>query len=168
MSQELLSSGTAEDQSGEVPALISFLFGREKSMQSKYVVMAAAIMLLFSFSLALAEDSNDGDGLEATMRLMDDAEAELPAAVTRPIQLPEHLRVDTVAAEKSAPGLETANAARDNQHRQDGLNNANDARDRANEMADAAKEDRENHGRSEDLPEPPNRPDPPDPGGPPG
>lgn len=137
-------------------------------MKARYAVIIATLMLLFSFSLALAEDSVDSGELDATMRLMDDAEAELPEAVTRPIQLPEHLRVDTVAAEKSAPGLETANAARNNQHRQDGLNNANEARDRANEMAEAAKENRENHGRSEDLPEPPNRPDPPDPGGPPG
>jgi len=39
MSQELLNSGTAEDQSGEVPALIQFLSGgengRRKSDESK-------------------------------------------------------------------------------------------------------------------------------------
>lgn len=161
MSQAISNSGTAEDQSGVVPALKPLLLGGESSMQVKYTLTIATIMLLFSFSLALAEDSDDSGELDATMRLMDDAEAVLPDAVTRTIQLPEHLRIDTVAVDKSAKGLETANAARDNQHRKDGLDNASEARERANDMAEAAKEDRENRGRD-------NRPDPPNPGGPPG
>jgi hypothetical protein len=139
--------------------------GGKKLMKAKYTLIIAMLMLLFSFSLALAEDSDDSGALDATMRLMDDAEANLPEAVTKPIQLPEHLRESTVAADKSTTGHTEANAARDNQHRKDGLNKANDARDRASSLAEAAKDNRESHGRSEDRPEPP---DPPNPGGPPG
>ena len=133
-------------------------------MKYRYALFAAAIMAQFSFSPALADDA---DELDATMRLMDDAEAQLPAAVTKPISLPEHLRVDSVAADKGPPGHGTANAARDNEHRQSAIENAAEARDRANEMSEEAKEDRENRGRSEDHPDPPNRPDPNNPGGPP-
>ena len=68
----------------------SFIFslGGERSMIPKHVVNIATIMLLFSLSLALAEDAKAGDELDASMRLMDDAEADLPDAVTRTIQLP--------------------------------------------------------------------------------
>ena len=137
-------------------------------MKTKYVALIASSMLLLSMSLALADESDDGEELEATMRLMDDAEAVLPDAVTKPIQLPEHLRVDSVALDKSTKGQQTAESARDNEHRENGLSNAAEARDRARDMADGANENRENHARSEDRPEPPNRPDPPNPGGPPG
>lgn len=160
----IANSGTAEDQSGFMPAPMRILLGRDRLMKFRYALLAAASMIYFSFGVALADDA---DELDATMRLMDDAEAQLPEAVTRPIQLPEHLRVDSVAAEKSAPGHETANAARDNEQRQSGIENAAEARERANDMSEEAKEDRENRGRSEDRPDPPNRPDPPDPGGPP-
>ena len=128
-------------------------------MKTKYVAIIASSMLLLSMSLALADDPDDGEELDATMRLMDDAEAVLPDAVTKPIELPEHLRDDPVALDKSKNGHQAADAARDNEHRENGLNNAAEARDRARDMADGAKEDR---------PEPPNRPDPPNPGGPPG
>jgi len=137
-------------------------------MKMKYVAIMASSMLLLSMSLALADDLDDGEELDATMRLMDDAEAVLPDAVTKPIELPEHLRDDPVALDKSKNGHQAADAARDNEHRENGLNNAAEARDRAHDMADGAKENRENHGRSEDRPEPPGRPDPPNPGGPPG
>jgi hypothetical protein len=143
-----------------MPALIPLLLGRDSLMKCRYALLAAA-MTCFSFSVALADDA---DELDATMRLMDDAEAQLPEAVTRPIQLPEHLRDDSVAAEKSASGHETANAARDDEHRQSGIDDAAEARERAHEISEEAKESRENRGRSED---PPNRPDPPNPNGPP-
>jgi hypothetical protein len=135
-------------------------------MKAKYVVSIATLMLLFSFSLALAEDSDDSGELDATMRLMDDAEAESSHAVTRPIQLPLHLKVDTVAAEKSAKGLEAANAGSDNSAF--GRETADAARERTSGMTEAAKDNRESHGRSEDLPDPPSRPDPQNPGGQPG
>ena len=135
-------------------------------MKPKYAVSIAAIMLLFSFSLALADDEKAGDELDATMRLMDDAEAESPEAVTRPIQLPEHLRIDSVAADKNANGLEAANAGGENST--PGRDTADAARERAHGMSEAAKDNRENRGRSEEFPDPPNQPDPPNPGTPPG
>ena len=140
-------------------------------MKAKYALIIATLMLLFSFSLALAEDSDDNGALDATMRLMDDAEAESSNAVTKPIELPQHLRdrEDFIAVEKSENGLETANAGSDNsQHSEIGRGTAASARDRANEMAEAAKDNRDSHGRSDNLPDPPNRPDPPNPGEPPG
>ncbi len=137
-------------------------------MKARYVVSIATLMLLFSFSLALAEDSDDNGALDATMRLMDDAEAESSHAVTRPIELPQRLRdrEDFIAVEKSEKGLEAADAGSDNsQHSEFGRGQIDAARERANAMSEAAKETRENHGRSGDRPEPP---DPPNPGGPPG
>ena len=131
-------------------------------MKPKHAVIVATIMLLFSFSLALAEDAGDNGELDATMRLMDDAEAASSLAVTQPIQLPEHLRVDSVAADKSAKGMEAANAGSENSAF--GRDTADAASERASGMSEAAKDNRENHGRSEDLPDPPNRPDPPNPG----
>ena len=128
-------------------------------MKIRYAVLATTIMLLTGMSLALAEDSDDGDELDATMRLMDDAEAESSETVTLKIELPEHLMEGTVAAEKSAKGHATANDAISK--RENGLRDIEEARDRANEMAEGAKENRENHGRSEDHPEPPDRPGPP-------
>jgi hypothetical protein len=135
-------------------------------MKLGIAVLAATIMLFASMSLALAEGSDDDDELDATMRLMDDAEAESPESITLKIVLPEHLMEGSVAAEKSAKGHKTANDAIS--ERENGREGAEQARDRASEMAEGAKENRENHGRSEDRPKPPNRPDPPNPGGPPG
>jgi hypothetical protein len=134
-------------------------------MKSKHAVTIATIMLLFSFSLALAEDSDDSGALDATMRLMDDAEAASSNAVTRPIELPQRLRgrEDYIAVEKSEKGLEAADAGSDNSDF--GRGTADSARERASGMAEAAKDNREFHGRSDEVPEPP---DPPNPGGPPG
>lgn len=132
-------------------------------MKLTYAVLATTIMLLSSMSLALADDV---DELDATMRLMGDAEAESPETVTVKIELPAHLMEGSVAAEKSAKGHRAANDAISK--REHGRDSTGQARDRASEMADGAKENRENHGRSEDRPEPPTRPDPPNPGGPPG
>jgi hypothetical protein len=136
-----------------------FSWAKESLMKIRYAVLAATIMLLSSMSLALAEDSNDGDELDATMRLMDDAEAESSETVTLKIKLPEHLMEGSVAAEKSAKGHATANDAINK--RENGLRDIEEARNRANEMAEGAKENRENHGRSEDHPEPPDQPGPP-------
>lgn len=132
-------------------------------MKPKIAIRIVSLMLVFSWHSAPAEAADD-DEMDATMRLMDDAEAELPEAVTQSIQLPEHLRIGSVAAQKSEAGLQRANDARNNQNRENGLNNAFDALERANDIADAAHENRENHGRSGDVPATPN---PGTPGGPP-
>ena len=104
------------------------------------------------------------DDAEATIRLMGTAEAELPDAVTKTIELPEHLRVggdDQVAAvENAKKGLDKANERHDK--REKGLSQADAARDRGAEMSEKAKETRENRGRAKDRPERPDdrgRPD---------
>ena len=130
-------------------------------MKTRHAVFITSLMLLFSMSPVLAQDS-DEDQLDATMRLMCNAEAQLPEAVIKTIELPAHLREDAAAASDSAAsnskkGHDQANAAREG--RKQGLEAAADARDKAKDMKEAAKENRENHGRSEDLPDPPNRPD---------
>lgn len=126
-------------------------------------VVVATLMLIVSMGLAVAQDPLEDDELDATMRLMEHAEAELPEAVTKKIQLPEHLREDSTAADNSAKGHSQANAARED--REKGPGTADDARERGNDMSEAAKENRENRGRSGDRPDPPNRPEVPNPGG---
>jgi len=131
-------------------------------MKTKHAVSITLLSLLFSASPLLAEDPEDADELDATMRLMGNAEAQLPEAVINPISMPDHLEEDSAAAVNSESGHLQANEAR--KRREQGLATA----DAAQDMAEAAKETRENHGRSEDLPDPPNRPEVPNPGGPPG
>jgi len=91
---------------------------------------------------------------EATIRLMDNAEAELPEAVTKVISLPEHLLAvapeDQVAAvEKAEKGLAKANERQANRET---------GQDQAAEMKKKANENRETRGRSEDRPTPPEIP----------
>jgi len=114
----------------------------------------------------MAQESEEADEMEATMRLMGKAEAELPGAVTKDITLPESLLTknsNSPAVENSADGHQSAKDARE--HREQGLTNADQARQRGAEMSENAKEDRENQGRSEDQPDPPGPPENP---GPPG
>lgn len=134
-------------------------------MKSRLVIPAAIALMGVSSTAWTADD----DGAEATIRLMDKSEAELPAAVTKTISLPPHLLVegeDQVAAvEKARKGHEIANA---NVHRDKtltGQDRAAEAREQGKEMAEKAKEARENQGRSEPpgRPEDPGRPD--NPGG---
>jgi len=118
---------------------------------------AVAIVVL----LAASAGSWAADDAEATIRLMGEAEAELPDAVTREITLPEHLLAadpeDQVAAvEKAEKGLTKANERQ--AHREKGQDQAAEARERSIEMKEKAKENRENRGRSEDHPEPPETP----------
>ena len=126
-------------------------------MMMKKIWTAAAIAAL----LAASSGSWAADDAEATIRLMGNAEAELPDAVTREITLPEHLlaadpedRVATV--EKAEKGLEKANER--NMHRDKGQDQAAEARERSSEMKEKAKENQENRGRSEDHPTPPEAP----------
>ena len=103
------------------------------------------------------------DDAEATIRLMGTAEAGLPDAVTKTIELPPHLRVESddqvAAVEKARKGHDKANERHDK--REKGLSQADAARDRGAEMSEKAKDTRGNRGRAEDRPEPPGRPDQP-------
>ena len=129
-------------------------------MKSKDLIPAAVVLMGFSAGAWAADD----DGAEATIRLMGAAEAELPDAVTKTIELPDHLRLpeaDQVnAVEKSRNALDKADERHD--RRDKGLSRADVAREHGAEMSENAKEVRENQGRSEDRPDPPDRPDVPD------
>jgi hypothetical protein len=129
-------------------------------MHVKYFHTLLAMAMLLGTGNALAQDTDDE--MEATMRLMGKAEAELPDAVTKEIKLPDSLlKRDPESAdiENSAKGHETANENR--LRREAGLSNAEEAREHGAEMSEQAKENRENQGRSEDHPTPPENPGPP-------
>lgn len=120
------------------------------------------VTLIFATTVLLASGSGwAADDAEATIRLMDKAEAELPGAVTKQITLPEHLLTadpeDQVAAvEKAENGLAKANERND--HRDKGQDQAAEARENGAEMQEKARENRENRGRSDDRPTPPETP----------
>jgi hypothetical protein len=125
-------------------------------MKIKTLTLTAAALLLTA-NVAWTADETEGDTAESTIRLMGAAEADLPEAVTKTITLPEALGEDSKAVEKAANGLETANENR--QRRESGLSNADEARARGANMADEAKENLENRGRSDEpRPEPPSNP----------
>ena len=130
------------------------------SQMKNNVFIPAALVLMGVSAGAWAAD--DG-GAEATIRLMGTAEAELPDAVTKTIELPDHLRLpeqDQVkAVEKSRDGLKKADERHD--RREKGLSQADKAREHGAEMSENAKDARENRGRSEDRPAPPDDPGPP-------
>ena len=111
---------------------------------------------------AWADD--DDDGAEATIRLMDTAEAELPGAVTKTIPLPDHLTVESSdqvkAVEKAKNGHDVANQRREDHTT--GQARAEEVRQQGKEMAEKAKEVRENRGRTD----PPARGRPDNPGPP--
>jgi len=136
-----------------------FAMGRRKIVKTKLTALVFGLTLMFNMSVAAAEDSDGSDDMEATMRLMGNAEAELPDAVTKPITLPDAVLdkdPQSPAVDASADGLKKAN---ENPRRQeDGLQRANDARENAADLADQAHENQENRGRSEDRPGPPNGP----------
>lgn len=131
-------------------------------MKTKQPILIAAALLLFSGAGWTADDD-----AEATIRLMGAAEAELPEAVTKQIEIPRHLLEASEdgqrrAVEKSAQGLVNANerGEKRGQERSEnsGQQRAEEARERGAEMSEKAKENRENKGRSEDQPEPPDGP----------
>lgn len=129
------------------------------------------LCLLLSASVVLAQDDDASatDPAEATIRLMGAAEAELPESVTNEIRLPPAAVENSTAVENAERGLQTARENRD--RRKTGLSRADEAREHSAEMAEEAKQNRENRGRFEDRPTPPDRPEPPDPprpNGPPG
>lgn len=124
-------------------------------MNIRFIVVAAGTAFLLMGGQAWADEG------EATIRLMSNAEAELPDAVTREIKLPEYLKEDVAAVQNAAKGLSRANRVRS----QEGLTQAAEARERGAEMAEAAQENSENRDRSDDRPMPPERPDVPQPRG---
>ena len=129
-------------------------------MRARYFQTLLTLAMLLGTGNALAQDADDE--MEATMRLMGEAEAELPDAVTKEIKLPDSLLTkdpESADIENSAKGHETANENR--LRREEGLSNAEEAREHGAEMSEQAKENRENHGRSEDQPTPPENPGPP-------
>ena len=106
------------------------------------------------------------DDAEATIRLMDTAEAELPGAVMKTITLPKALQVnaeDQAETVDKAKGHDKANERLTNENRKKGLAQAEAARQNGRDMSENAKDVRESRSRSEDnrpaRPEPPNRPE---------
>ena len=128
-------------------------------MNSKHALIWTITLLLASGS-TWAQDDENGDEAETTIRLMDSAEASLPEAVTANIALPANLPEDAAAVEHARLGIDTANENRE--RRETGLATADEARERGAEMAEEALENRENRGRAEDPPERPDVPDLPD------
>ena len=128
-------------------------------MKIRHLVLATFVL---ASGTVYGQDS-DGDEMEATMRLMGNAEAELPDAVIKTIELPEALLTkhpDSPAIDASADGH--GKAAERHARRDAGLDQADLARDRGADMSQKAAEDRENLGRSDDRPEPPENPGAPD------
>ena len=118
------------------------------------------VTLILATTALLASGSGwTADDAEATIRLMGKAEAELPDAVTKEItlpDLPESAADQAATVERAEKGLIKANER--HAHREKGQDQATEARERGAEMSEKAKENRENHGRSEDHPEPPDPP----------
>jgi len=132
--------------------------GKVNFMNRNIFVMASAALLLLSLAGAVYAD---GVKAEATIRLMGAAEAQLPDAVTNPIELPTDLMAapaleKSKAVEKAKDVLEKATQRRD-EGRNGGLNNAEGARAKGAEMAEQAKDNRDTRGRS-DPPGPPETP----------
>ncbi len=139
------------------------------SMITNLYLALSILCLLLSTSIVVAQedDSSAADPAEATIRLMGAAEADLPEAITKEITLPPAAMENSAAVEKAEQGLQKASENRS--RRENGLSRADAAREHGSEMADQAKQNRENRGRFDDRPRPPNRPEPPNPpNGPPG
>lgn len=127
-------------------------------MKTTFAGIIAATMLVGP-GVAWTQDEVAEDEAETTIRLMGAAEAELPSAVTDPIELPDAVPDDAAAREAGQDGIDNANLNR--ARREEGLMTADEARERGAEAVEDAMENRENQGRSEDRPEPPDNPGPP-------
>ena len=114
-------------------------------MNSKYIVTIAGVVFLLISGQAWAQADPTS---QATIRLMDRADAELPDAVTKTILLPAVLPADADA--EAAAAILSAQAAREA-----GIAKAEDALARIGNMLDTALENVEDRGRSDDVPEPP-------------
>lgn len=129
-------------------------------MNSKLIVTTAGVFLML---LGHQVSAQDVAADEPTMRLMGNAEAALPDAVTKIIMLPADLVENAAAVDHAENSHSVANENRS--RREAGLTTADVARNRAKEMTEAAQDDRETHGRSDELPDPPQRPVTPQPQG---
>ena len=127
-------------------------------MKFRNTVTVFGALLVLCSNPAWTQDQDGEDPATATIRLMSNAEADLPEAVMKEIKLPENLTEDSEAASNAERGLATANQNRLEGNQ--GLEQAEEAQQRGAEMAEAAQDNRENQGRSDDRPEPPNRPAP--------
>ena len=127
----------------------------------KLFLVLSALCLLLCASVVVAQDDEDNadNPAESTILLMGVAEAELPEAVTKEIKLPPAVSENSAAVERAERGLKNANENRE--RRENGLSRADEAREHGAEMAEKAKNDRENRGRFEDRPTRPERPDTP-------
>lgn len=135
-------------------------------MKRKLLILTPLALLAFSASgwTAMADDA------EATIRLMEAAEAEDAGEYTHEITLPAHLlnategeRVEAV--ERAQQGLDNAEHNVNKDLPPNANEQAQEARDNMSDMAEQAYENRDNRGRSGDRPDPPR---PPGPQGPPG
>ena len=133
-----------------------------KTKRLTVVTLTAAALLLFSSAGWTADDD-----AEATIRLMGAAEADEPEAVTKELAIPEHLMKASEkgiqqATENSADGLQNAADRGEKKGFEKagtpGRGRADEALERNSEMSEKAKENRENKGRADDLPEPPETP----------
>jgi hypothetical protein len=127
-------------------------------MNRKQTIALLGATLLLSSSPAWTQEQADEDPTFATIRLMSNAEAELPEEVIKKIKLPDNLTVDSEAVANSARGLATANQNRLEGNK--GLEQAEEAQQSGADMMDSAQEDRENRGRSDDRRGPPDNPGP--------
>jgi hypothetical protein len=130
------------------------------------LVLISTIGLLLGYSSAWSQEEAPEEAAETTIRLMGNAEAELPDVVTREISLPDAVPEDSEAVLNAQRGLDQANQNR--VRRETGLATAEQARERGAGMANEARENRETRGRSQDLPERPTTPPRPTPPRPPG
>ena len=124
-------------------------------MNMKTLIYILGAMLLTGGNSWAADDA------EATIRLMGQAEAELPDAVTKEIALPNHLLAPDTEDQDAVVGKAENGLAKANErqaHREQGQDQAAEARERNAEMKEGAKENRESRGRSEDHPTPPETP----------
>jgi len=119
-------------------------------------------MAVAAYTLILAAGNSLAQDLDQTIRIIDQPQAEMPAAVLEPIVLPNSAAEDSEAVEASAEGLRTANAAR--LRRAEGMRAADEGREAAADYADAAQDAAESFSRTDefvpDVPEVPEVPDP--------
>lgn len=122
-------------------------------MHIRNTMSVAAYTLILAASNALAQ------GLDQTIRIIDQPQAVIPAAVLEPIVLPNSVTEDSEAVMASAEGLGTANAAR--LRRAEGIRAADEAREATADYADGAQDAAESISRTDEfVPDVPEVPDP--------